>query len=60
VPEFIDPVFAKTSPKLSFSMTANERFGLVFAKTESINSSTGLHISSEFLPELQKCGGSTA
>jgi len=41
VPEFIDPVFAKTSPKRSFSMTEYERFGLVFAKTGSINSSTG-------------------
>jgi hypothetical protein len=28
VPEFIDPVFAKTSPKRSFSITKNERFGL--------------------------------
>jgi hypothetical protein len=33
VPEFIDPVFAKTSPKRSFSMTEYERFGLVFTKT---------------------------
>jgi hypothetical protein len=33
VPEIIDPVFAKTSPKRSFSMTAYERFGLVFTKT---------------------------
>jgi hypothetical protein len=40
VPEFIDPVFAKTSPERSFSMTENERFGLVFAKTGSINSGT--------------------
>ena len=32
VPEFIDPVFAKTSPKRSFSIIANERFGLEFAK----------------------------
>jgi hypothetical protein len=29
VPEIIDPVFAKTSRKRSFSMTENERFGLV-------------------------------
>ncbi len=36
VPEFIDPVFTKTSPKRSFSVTQNERFGLVFAKTGSI------------------------
>ncbi len=41
VPEIIDPVFAKTSPKRSFSMTENERFGLVFANTGSINSGTG-------------------
>jgi hypothetical protein len=41
VPEFIDPVFAKTSPKRSFSMTKNERFGLVLTKTGSINSGTG-------------------
>ncbi len=40
--EFIDPVFAKISPRRSFSMTENERFGLVFAKTGSINSGTGL------------------
>jgi hypothetical protein len=42
VPEFIDTVFAKTSPKRSFSVIENERFGLVFAKTGSINSGTGL------------------
>jgi hypothetical protein len=35
VPEFIDPVFSKTS---SFSMIENERFGLVFVKTGSLNS----------------------
>jgi hypothetical protein len=33
VPEIIDPVFAKTSPKRSFSITEYERFGLVFMKT---------------------------
>jgi hypothetical protein len=43
VHEFIDPIFAKTSPKRSFSMTENERFGLVFAKTGSINSGTGVY-----------------
>jgi hypothetical protein len=32
VPEFIDPVFAKTSPKRSFSVIENERFGRVFVK----------------------------
>ncbi len=42
VPEFIDPVFAKTSLRRSFSVIENERFGLVFAKTGSINSGTGL------------------
>jgi hypothetical protein len=42
VPEFIDPVLAKTSPKRSFSMTENEHFGLVFAKTGSIHSGTVL------------------
>jgi hypothetical protein len=41
VPEIIDPVFAKTRPKHSFCMTENERFGLVFVKTGSINSGTG-------------------
>jgi hypothetical protein len=33
VPEIIDPVFSKTSPKRSFSMTEHTRFGLVFTKT---------------------------
>ena len=32
----------KTSPKCSYSVTENERFGLVFAKTGSINSGTGV------------------
>jgi hypothetical protein len=41
VPEIIDPVFAKTSPERSLCMNENERFGLVFAKTGSINSGTG-------------------
>ncbi len=38
VPEFLDPVFTKTSPKRSFSVIQNERFGLVFRvfrKTEA-------------------------
>ncbi len=47
VPEFTDSVFAKTSPKRSFSMIENDRFGLVFAKAGSINSdnefNTGWH-----------------
>jgi hypothetical protein len=33
MPEIIDPVFAKTSPKRSFSLTEYERFGLIFTKT---------------------------
>ncbi len=40
MPEFTDSVFVKTSPKRSFSMTENDRFGLVFAKPESIISGT--------------------
>ncbi len=40
--EFIDPVFVKTSPKCSFSVMENERFGLVFTKTGSINSGTDI------------------
>ncbi len=44
VPEFIDPVFGKTSPIRSFSVRQNERFGLVFAKTGSINSGTSVSI----------------
>ncbi len=40
VPKFIDPVFANISPKRSFPMAENERFRLVFAKTECINSGT--------------------
>jgi hypothetical protein len=42
VPEFIDPVFAKTSPKRSFSVIENVFFGLVFVKTGPINSGTGI------------------
>jgi hypothetical protein len=37
VPEFIATLFEKTSPKRSFSIIENERFGLVFTKTEFIN-----------------------
>ncbi len=33
VPEIIETVFAKTSPKRSFSMTEYDRFWLVFTKT---------------------------
>jgi hypothetical protein len=48
VPEFIDPVFTKTSPKPSFSVMENERFGLVFAKTGYINS--GKDVTNQTLP----------
>jgi hypothetical protein len=41
VPEIIDPVFAKTSQNARFLSSENERFGLVFVKTGSINSGTG-------------------
>jgi hypothetical protein len=47
VPEFINPVFAKTSPKRSHSIIENERFRLVFArkkKTGSLNSGTVLYV----------------
>jgi hypothetical protein len=40
VPEIIDPVFAKTSQNTRFLLSENERFGLVFVKTGSINSGT--------------------
>jgi hypothetical protein len=40
VPEIIDPVFAKTSQYARFLLSENERFGLVFVKTGSINSGT--------------------
>ncbi len=42
VPEFIDPVFTKTSPKRSFSLNRKRLFWLVFAKTGSIISGTDL------------------
>jgi hypothetical protein len=40
MPEIIDPVFAKTSQNDRFLLSENERFGLVFVKTGSINSGT--------------------
>ncbi len=40
VPEFIDPVFTKTSPKRSFSLNRKRAFWLVFVKTGSIISGT--------------------
>ncbi len=42
MPEIIDPVFAKTSQNAGFLLSENERFGLVFVKTGSINSGTGV------------------
>jgi hypothetical protein len=42
VPEIINQVFVKTFPKRSFCMTENERFVIVFVKTGSINSGTGV------------------
>ncbi len=36
------PSFCENKPKRSFSVIENERFGLVFAKTGSINSGTGV------------------
>jgi hypothetical protein len=42
VPEITDPVFAKTSQNARFLFSENERFGLVFVKTGSINSGTAL------------------
>jgi hypothetical protein len=44
VPEIIDPVFAKTSQNARFLLSENERFGLVFVKTGSINSGTGVEV----------------
>jgi hypothetical protein len=40
MPEIIDSVFAKTSQNARFLLSENERFGLVFVKTGSINSGT--------------------
>ncbi len=40
MPEIIDTVFAKTSQNARFLLSENERFGLVFVKTGSINSGT--------------------
>jgi hypothetical protein len=42
VPEFIGPVFVKTSPKRSFSRIEHGRYGLVFAKTGFTNSDTDI------------------
>jgi hypothetical protein len=40
--ELIDPVFAKTGPTRSFSITENERFELAFEKTGTINLGNGV------------------
>ncbi len=57
MPEIIDPVFAKTSHNGRFLLSENERFGLVFVKTGSINSGTGVkgvlcNIRSDFIKIL--------
>ncbi len=43
MPEIIDPVFTKTSQNARFLLSENERFGLVFVKTGSINSGIGVN-----------------
>jgi hypothetical protein len=48
VPEIIDLVFAKTSQNARFLLSENERFGLVFVKTGSINSGTVVIVIREF------------
>jgi hypothetical protein len=47
LPEFIDPVVTKTSPKRSFSLNRKRAFWLVFAKTGSIISGTGFFCNRE-------------
>jgi hypothetical protein len=54
MPEIIDPVFVKTSPIRSILVIENERFGLVFAKTWSINSGTSVFIRLHFHEESQR------
>ncbi len=51
MPEIIDPVFAKTSQNARFLLSENERFGLVFVKTGSINSGTGKPAISKIMKE---------
>jgi hypothetical protein len=41
VPEIYRPSFRENKENRSFSISENERFGLVFAKTEPINTGTG-------------------
>ncbi len=57
MPEFIDPVFVKTSPKRWFSMTKNERFRLVFVKTGSINSEHQIMVNTipDMVDEENRC-----
>ncbi len=52
MPEIIDPVFAKTSQNARFLLSENERFGLVFVITGSINSGTDAGPSG--IPTLKK------
>ncbi len=55
MPEIIDPVFAKTSQNARFLLSENERFGLVFVKTGSINSGTGIiETNNKFLLKFSK------
>ncbi len=44
VPKIIDLVFTKTSQNARFLLSENERFGLVFVKTGSINSGNGHYV----------------
>jgi hypothetical protein len=54
MPEIIDPVFAKTSQNARFLLSENERFGLVFVKTGSINSGTSVKTSPQKYVFLEK------
>ncbi len=53
MPEFIDPVFTKTSPKRSFSLNRKRAFWLVFAKTGSIISGTGCYCQARYMTKRQ-------
>ncbi len=53
MPEIIDPVFAKTSQNACFLLSENERFGLLFVKTGSINSGTRVVQCPVFLTNLE-------
>jgi hypothetical protein len=55
VAEIIDPVFTKTSQNARFLLSENERFGLVFVKTGSINSGTGRLIGYLFSAKSEVC-----